>query len=180
MRHAADGERVPRHEDLLVTTRPDSLLAGCEELFFSRIQKRVIGYRSGHPQMPMPVLEVRRLVDPVVRSHNRVLGWREERRNLLAAPHVELSLLVLAVGIERGVVAALRRLAPAQCPARGLGRRSGRPRVRAEAPRHRREAGAAARGGTESSRRAGWSVRVGAVTAEAAAELVVDTAFAHV
>src|SRR5437667_7206357 len=71
-------------------------------------------------QMPVPVLEVRRLVQAEMRRQHRVLLASQRRLRFVAAPDVELALLVLAVGVERGVVTALGRLHLAHDPAGSL------------------------------------------------------------
>src|SRR6185295_9249065 len=52
VRHAADGERVPRNQDLLVATRTDALPARFEQFLLCRIS------RARDAQVPMPVFEV--------------------------------------------------------------------------------------------------------------------------
>src|SRR5207244_7331622 len=70
--------------------------------------------------MPVPVLEVRWPLDTKARREGRIFFRRQERADFIALPDVELAFLVLAIGIEGGVVAALGRLHLAREPARGL------------------------------------------------------------
>src|SRR5260221_188806 len=117
MRHAADGERIPGNEDLLVAARADTLFACFEQFLLRGFDWQMSG--PSDAQMPMPVFEVGRLVEAEMRRGRGVLLRRAELLHFVAIPDVEFSFLAFAVGIERGVVAPLARLHLAHHPARG-------------------------------------------------------------
>ncbi len=181
VRHAADRERVPRHQHFFVAARAHSLFARGKQFSPGVIDERLGARLEGarRVQVPVPVLEIRRPVQPKARGERQVFLLGQELLRLLAAPDVELALLVLAVCIERGVVAALRRLHLAHDPPRGL---PGATRVE-HVVRHEPDVG------EQGEQRAvvvehllevrDHPLRVDAVAAESAAELVIDAAFAH-
>src|SRR5712672_829860 len=129
--------------------------------------------------MPVLVLEIRRMVEAVMRGKYQVLLVRQERLYFLAAPDIELAFLMLAVGVERGVVPAFGRLHLADDPAGRLRRAARIERVAGDEPGI----------GEQPEQRPvvvehllemrNHPLRVDAVAAEPAAELIVDPALAH-
>src|SRR5438105_4522486 len=137
-RHAADHERVPGGQDLLIARRAYTLRANAEELRAGSGEERLdfflraaglpgdVGGGGGDAQVPAP-LEVRFPVEPEAwRKHRELLG-AQRFADLVAVPGVELPLVTFRVGIEARVVAALRGLHLAQRP---VGDRAGHARVR--------------------------------------------------
>ena len=127
----------------------------------------------------MPAFEVRRPLQAIAAREGPVLVRAEERAHFVAVPDIELALLVLAIGIERGVVAAFRRLHLAREPRGGLGCAAGvklggpdepdigeKSQERPVVIEHFLEVG-------------NGPVRIDAVAAESAAQLVVDATLAH-
>ena len=190
-RHAADHQRVPAHEHLLVAAGPHARCARGEELLPRRIQQlRALllaaaeprgddPERHGDGEVPVPALEIRLAVEAVVRRDDGVLLGRQQPRDLARRPDVELALLVLGVRVERRVVAAFRRLHLAHHPLRGLPGNAGEKRLPGRRPAL----------GVEPQQRAvvvehflevrDGPGRIHRVAAEAAAELVVDAALCH-
>ena len=137
-REPADHQPVPRGEDLLVASGPDTARARGEQLGARGIEERDrclrvqadLRTRGGRldrqMQMPESMLEVRRGRRAVrVREAEHAfreptLVRRQQRIELRRRPDVELAFLVLRVRVERAVEAAVRRLHAADDPVRGL------------------------------------------------------------
>src|SRR6266850_4460039 len=73
VRHAADGERVPGDEHLLVAPRPHALLARREELGARRFHQGLLLRWASDAQVPVPLFEVRRAIEAVARYEGREL-----------------------------------------------------------------------------------------------------------
>ena len=118
-RHAADHERVPRGEDLVIARRTHARRAHREQLRARRCDERGDFRGSavhltgdllrggGHVEMPV-ALEVGRPVESEARCEDGKLRSGERGTHLLAIPDVELALVAFGVGVEARVVAALR------------------------------------------------------------------------
>ena len=78
MRHATDRERVPRNEDLFIAAWPDARLSCSQELGTRALGSGLV---PCDVQVPVPVLEVRWLVEAVARRERRIFVRREQ------APH---------------------------------------------------------------------------------------------
>ena len=93
--------------------------------------------RACHAQVPMTIFEIGRPFEAIVRRDDGELLRRQHRFDLIGRPDVELAFLVLRIGVERGVIAALilvaggciSRMTHARCPWR-LSRISGCPVTR--------------------------------------------------
>ena len=182
-RHAADHERVPRHQDLLVTARPHALFARGKSFRARRCKPR--GRRRGvvrlarHDQVPVLALEVPRGVQAVVGRENGEFLRRQQSFQFVPVPDIELAFRALGVRVEARVVAALRRLHLAQHPSGGFG---GDARVKRLSSRgvgigkQIEQRPVVVKHLLEVRNGPG---RIGAVAAETAAELIVDSAERH-
>src|SRR5581483_2050623 len=180
-RHAADRERVPRREDLLVASRAHAPLARGEKLVARRGEARLASRleRPGDAQVPRAVLEVRRLVQAVAAREERIVLRPEQRLRFIPLPDVEAAFLMLAVRVERGVVPALGRLHLAHQPAGGADRAALEQRLAADEPGIREQAEERAVVVEHFLEMRDGPMRVHAVAAEPAPQLVVDAALAH-
>jgi len=117
-RHAADHERVPGSENLVITCRTYSRRAHREQLrarardecrdFPGRALHLPGDLLGGGGYVEVPVtLEVRRPVESEARCEDGKLLGGEHRTHLLAIPDVEPALVAFGIGIEARVVATL-------------------------------------------------------------------------
>ena len=178
-RHAADHQRVPGHEDLLVAPRADALFARGERLGARRSKQPLIRGFAHHREVPVLVLEVGLRIEAIVALEHRVLLRRQQVFKLVLVPDVVLAFHALRIRIEGRVVPAFGGLHLAHHPRRGLAGHAGVERLpggrmcigqqeqqRAVVVQHLLE-----------MRDRPRAIR--AVTAEPAAELVVDAAEGH-
>ncbi len=117
--HAANHQPIPGGQDFLVTPRPDARAANLQQLAAgSRQQRRHFGLTANQlggdllerlrdEQMPA-ALEIRWPVQAVARCEHRPFVFAQRSVHRLAIPHVELAFMTFRVGVEAGVVAALR------------------------------------------------------------------------
>ncbi len=125
------------------------------------------------------VLEIRRPLEPVVREHHRNLVFVQQRTHLLARPDVVLAFLVLRIGVERRIVAALRRLHLAHHPGCGLLAHAREQRIAGNQPGVRVQLQQRSVVVKHLLEVRDQPVLIHAVAAETAAELVVDSALRH-
>jgi hypothetical protein len=166
-----------------LSSRPGRMRFSRAAKSFSRARKEQGDVReSSGPAIlgvPVAILEVRRAVEAPAPSRQRRLLRRQQMLDFGAIPDVVLAFLALRVGIERGVIAAVGRLHFAHHPGRGFFGDAGEQGVAALRPGV----------GAERQQRpvvvehffevGNFPALVDAVAAEAAADLVVDAAFAH-
>ena len=130
-------------------------------------------------QMPVPALEVRRPLQAEAARGHAILLFCEKTAHLVAIPHIELAFLVLAICIERGVVTAFGRLHLPHDPRRGLFGAALVERILCHEPRVS-EQGEQRPVVVQHFLEVGdHPLRIDAVAAKAAAELIVDAALAH-
>ena len=181
VRHAADRKRIPGHQHLVIAARTNAPLARSKELVPRRFDQRLGRRRQaiGETQMPVLAFEVGRTIQAIAGREDRVFGGAEQRLHLASVPDVELAFHVLAIGIERRVVAAFGRLHLAHQPGGRLRSAARVQLLAAHQPRvgeQREQRPVVVQHLLEVRDR---PFGIDAVAAKAAAELVVDAAFAH-
>ena len=191
-REARDRQRVPRREDLVVEAGMHARLARLEQARACARETRVRvelvdpqALRDGverlaHARIPRVALEIRRPVEAVIGLGDDPFLVGDRRARLLARPHVEPAFVALAVGVEARVERPVVRAHLAHQPADDVARD-----VRVAAL-----AGDARSVGVQREQRSvvvehllevrDGPLRVDGVTAEAAAQLIVDAAVGHV
>ena len=123
--------------------------------------------------------EIGRAVESVVRRGDRVGVRREQRAHFVAVPDVELSLLALAVGIEARVEGAIAGAHLARHPADDAARDVGKPRIAGHLREIRVQAEQRPVVVEHLLEVRNRPLRIDAVAAEAAAQLIVDAAVGH-
>ena len=129
--------------------------------------------------MPVAVLEVGRLIEAEDDGGDLEFLGREELSHLVGLPDVELAFLALGIGVERRVIAAAGRLHLAHHPRRGLAADALEERLARDRPCVGVEAHEPAVVVEHLLEVRDRPLGIDAVAREAAADLVVDSAFGH-
>ena len=141
-RERGNHERVPGSQDLVVAPGTDAplargkqvaprLLEACLGGLGGNIQlARDVGERHDDAQVPRFVLEIGRPVESPVRPRDGPFLGSQQRLDLRGHPDVELSFLVLAIGVEARTKRALGREHLAQRPGNDPARGARERRVR--------------------------------------------------